>query len=228
MPRTAGTSSPWRKAPRRTETGGEPAAATANAALAGEVRALLAGGDHAAARRLFGVLVERCRRRAARIAYHYLRDPVEVEDALQDAFLKVFTHLPAFRAEPCFDLWLARIVVNGCLDRLQARTRRRLALVGGGQAGAHERLSAGGPSPEAALLARESRRRLLAAVDRLPRRQRSAVLLTRFEGHSTQAAGAILGLSEATVRVHLFRAVRTLRKRLRDDRARAGRARQVC
>lgn len=217
MPRTAGTGC--------AAGGGEPAAATANAALAGKVRALLASGDHAAARRLFGVLVERCQRRAARIAYHYLRDPVEVEDALQDAFLKAFTHLPAFRAEPCFDLWLARIVVNGCLDRLQARTtRRRLTPAGGGQAGAHERFSAGGPSPEAVLLARESRRRLLAAVDRLPQRQRSAVLLTRFEGHSTRAAGAILGLSDATVRVHLFRAVRTLRKRLRDDRAQATRA----
>ena len=188
---------------------------------------MMASGDDAAARRRFGVLVERCRRRAARIAYQYLRDPVEVEDALQDAFLKVFTHLPAFRAEPCFDLWLARIVVNGCLDRLQARTRRRLAPVGGGEADAPERLSAGGPSPEAVLLARESRRRLLAAVDRLPQRQRSAVLLTRFEGHSTRAAGTILGMSEATVRVHLFRAVRTLRRRLRGDRAQAGHARQA-
>lgn len=109
---------------------------------------------------------------------------------------------------------------------LVERCRRRLAPAGSGEADAPERLSAGDPSPEAVLLARESRRRLLAAVDRLPQRQRSAVLLTRFDDHSTRAAGAILGMSEATVRVHLFRAVRTLRRRLRGDRARAGHARQ--
>jgi RNA polymerase sigma-70 factor (ECF subfamily) len=165
----------------------QPAGEPANTALVREVKVLLASGDSAAAQRLFGVLVERYQRRAARIAYHYLRDPGEVEEAVQDAFLKVFTHLPACRADLRFDLWFSRIVVNGCL---------------------------------------ETRRRLLEAVERLPDRQRSAVLLTRFEGHSPREAGAILGLSEATVRVHLFRAVQTLRARLRGGRLRsAGRRR---
>ena len=206
----------------------QPAAEPANAALVREVKALLARGDSAAAQQLFGTLVERYQRRAARIAYHYLRDPVEVEEAVQDAFLKVFTHLPACRTELRFDLWFTRIVVNGCLDRLKARTRRRRLLAAANAEGGnlHERRAADGPSPEGALLARESRRRLLEAVERLPDRQRSAVLLTRFEGHSPREAGAILGLNEATVRVHLFRAVQTLRARLRGGRRRpAGRSR---
>ena len=206
----------------------QPAGEPTNTELVRDVKGLLASGDSAAAQRLFGLLVERYQRRAARIAYHYLRDPVEVEEAVQDAFLKVFTHLPACRAELRFDLWFTRIVVNGCLDRLKARTRRRRLLVAANAEGRslQEQRQTDGRSPEGALLARETRRRLLAAVERLPPRQRAAVLLTRFEGHSPREAGAILGLSEATVRVHLFRAVQTLRARLRGRRLRsAGRRR---
>ena len=85
----------------------------------------------------------------------------------------------------------------------------------------HEQRETGGPCPAGEQLARETRRRLLKAVERLPDRQRSAVLLTRFEGHSPREAGAILRLNEATVRVHLFRAVQTLRARLRGGRLRS-------
>ena len=200
----------------------QPAGEPANTALVREVKVLLASGDSAAAQRLFGMLVERYQRRAARIAYHYLRDPGEVEEAVQDAFLKVFTHLPACRAELRFDLWFSRIVVNGCLDRLKARTRRRrLVAANTNGCNLHEQRETGGPCPAGELLARETRRRLLEAVECLPDRQRSAVLLTRFEGHSPREAGAILGLNEATVRVHLFRAVQTLRARLRGGRLRS-------
>ncbi len=197
-----------------------PADEPTNTVLVRQVKTLLARGDSAAAQRLFGTLVERYQRRAARLAYHYLRDPVEVEEAVQDAFLKVFEHLPECRTEWRFDLWFTRIVVNGCLDRLKARTRRQRLLVAASAEGCslHAGRAADSPSPEGALLARETRRRLLEAVERLPDRQRSAVLLTRFEGHSPREAGAILGLNEATVRVHLFRAVQTLRARLRRPR----------
>ena len=213
----------------RFAAGAQPAGDPTDQALVREVKARLARGDSAAAQRPFAMLVERYQRRAARIAYHYLRDPVEVEEAVQDAFLKVFTHLPACRAESRFHLWFTRIVVNGCLDRVKARTRRRRWLVAADTDGhrLHERRATDGPSPEGALLARETRRRLLEAVERLPDRQRSAVLLTRFEGHSPREAGAILGLNEATVRVHLFRAVQTLRARLRGERPRSAAGRRA-
>ena len=207
----------------------QPAGEPTTTALVRQIKGLLASGDSAAAQRLFGTLVDRYQRRAARIAYHYLRDPVEVEEAVQDAFLKVFTHLPACRAEARFEPWFTRIVVNGSLDRLAARRRRRrwLAAAGSEPCSVHEGPAADGPSPEGALLARESRRRLLEAVERLPDRQRSAVLLTRFEGHSPREAGAMLGLNEATVRVHLYRAVQTLRARLRGRRPRAAERRRA-
>ena len=194
--------------------------AKADTKLAGEIKTLLARGERAAACQRFEALVERHQGRATRIAYYYLRNTAEVDEAVQDAFLKVFLHLPSFREELFFELWFTRIVVNGCLDRLKARTRRARWLVptGDNEREVAERHKASEPSPEAALLRRERRARLSAAVERLPDRQRAVVILSQFEGYSTREVGAMLGLHDATVRVHLFRAIRSLRKLLRGER----------
>lgn len=191
---------------------GDPPAAV-ETRLAGQVKRLLAAGRDEEAAERFGSIVDRQQRRAARIAWHYLRDPAEVDEVVQDAFLKAFTHLPSFREELFFELWFTRILVNACLDRLKARGRRARWLV---SAETREHLLPDGPpsrepSPEAALLAKEQRARLEAAVDRLPLRQRTAMILSHFEGRTTREVGAVMGLSESTVRVHLFRAVRKLR-----------------
>lgn len=191
--------------------------AAADSRIADEVGALVARGDRAAAGERFAEVVERHHRRAARIAYYYLRDPAEVDEAVQDAFLKAFLNIESFRERMYFELWFTRILVNGCLDRVKSRARRNRWLVpaGGGDRGPREEIErrpAAGPSPEATLLHAERRAELLAAVDRLPERQRAVVILSRFEGHATRDVAAMLELSEATVRVHLFRAVRSLRR----------------
>ena len=198
----------------------------ADTQVAGEVKALLACGDRDRACIRFEALVQRHQRRATRIAYYYLREPAEVDEAVQDAFLKAFLHLPSFREDLLFEFWFTRIVVNGCLDRLKARSRRRRWLVPTGAGDAEqdlaERRPSNDPSPEARLLRRERRAKLRAAVERLPMRQREVVTLSQFEGHTTREVSKLLGLNEATVRVHLFRAVRSLRKALRGERWLAG------
>ena len=204
---------------------GLPEAATgaqrvaAETAFAAEVKRLLAGGQREEAADRFGAIIDRQQRRAARIAYHYLRDPAEVDEVVQDAFLKAFLHLPSFREDLFFELWFTRILINACLDRLKAKTRRARWLVPND---ARENLATDGPpsrepSPEAALLARERRAHLGAAIDRLPARQRTAVILSHLEGRSTREVSAVMGLQESTVRVHLFRAMRKLRGLLDRD-----------
>lgn len=195
------------------------ARAAADSEVVKQVKAHLAAGERAAAGERFAELIDRHQRRAARIAWYYLRDPSEVDEAVQDAFLKAFTHLPAFRERLLFELWFTRILVNGCLDRLKARSRRRrwMVPVGDTESEQQDRIAqqeAAGPSPEAVLLEAERRAELLAEVDRLPERQRAVVLLRELEGHPTRDVAEMLELSEATVRVHLFRAIRTLRRRL--------------
>ena len=184
--------------------------------LAAEVKVLLARGDRIGACQHFEEIIERNQRRATRIAFHYLRDPSDVDEAVQDAFLKAFLHLPSFRNDLLFELWFTKIVVNGCLDRLKARKRRARWFVASEDEGQPELAGypTGDPSPEATLLAGERNLRLHAAVDQLPERQRAVVVLSQFRGHSAREVSKVLGVSEATVRVHLFRAVRSLRKQL--------------
>ncbi len=195
--------------------------AAVDALIADEVSALLARGDRVEAGERFAEMVERHQRRATRIAYYYLRDPAEVDEAVQDAFLKAFVNIRSFRERLHFELWFTRILVNGCLDRVKARARRNRWIVPAGDGDGHcepreelERRPALDPSPEATLLRAERRADLLAAVDRLPERQRAVVVLSQFEGHATRDVAAMLDLTEATVRVHLFRAIRSLRRLL--------------
>ncbi len=198
-------------------------AAPTDTELAVAIKGLLACGETAEARERFAGLVSRHQQRALRIAYHYLRDGAEVDEAVQDAFVRAFVHLDSFRDELRFEVWFTRILVNGCLDRIKARTRRerwttRLLDVSPSERAAAEHAASRSPSPEDAVLADERRRRLGRAVARLPERQRTALILCHFDACSPREAGAVMGLNEATVRVHLFRAIRKLRKALSPQR----------
>ena len=101
----------------------------ADSVAASAVKALQAEGRHAEARERYAELVARHQRRAARIAFHYLRDSAESDEAVQDALVKAYTHLQSFREELPFEVWFTRILINGCLDRIKARTRRERWLV---------------------------------------------------------------------------------------------------
>src|SRR5919197_3189190 len=101
----------------------------ADSTAASAVKALQAEGRHADARERFAELVGRHQRRASRIAFHYLRDAAEADEAVQDAFVKAHQHLTSFREELPFDVWFTRILINGCLDRIKARKRREKWLV---------------------------------------------------------------------------------------------------
>jgi RNA polymerase sigma-70 factor, ECF subfamily len=188
--------------------------------LAVEIRTLVEAGDMDSARQRFEGLVTAHQRRAVRIAYQYLRDAAEADEAVQDAFVKVFGHIASYREAWPFEVWFTRILINGCLDRRKARVRRERWLVP-----AHEedvtddRRAASGTSgvtsadsnPEARLLARERRARMTAAIDRLEGRQRTVFMLCHYGDCTPREVSAMIGLNESTVRVHLFRAARKLR-----------------
>jgi RNA polymerase sigma-70 factor, ECF subfamily len=207
------------------------AAREADAVAASAVKAAQAAGQLEEARERYAELVARHQRRASRIAYHYLRDAAEADEAVQDAFVKAYQHLASFREELPFDVWFTRILINGCLDRIKARTRReRWLLPMSGRSGtapagdggpaerdATERVAATGQSPEQALLSRERRRQIAEALAKLPERQRSVFVLSHVEGRTSREVSALTGLNESTVRVHLFRAIRKLRGLLAGD-----------
>jgi len=205
-----------------TPAGRRPASAplSEDSQLAVEIRSLVERGDLDTARERFEGLVIAHQRRALRIAFQYLRDAAEADEAVQDAFVKVFSHIASYREAWPFEVWFTRILINGCLDRRKARVRRDRWLVpaddtnSGGTAVDRSAFSAGAsgaPDPEARLLARERRARVTAAVDRLEGRQRTVFMLCHYGDCTPREVGAMIGLNESTVRVHLFRAARKLR-----------------
>lgn len=189
----------------------------ADARVAVDIRALQAAGRTDEARDRYAEVVGRYQRRAARIAFHYLRDAADADEAVQDAFVKAYMHLGTFREELPFEVWFTRILINGCLDRLKQRRRRERWMAPpnvdsqGVERDPAEYLPARGPSPEERVLAGERREQLMAAIETLPERQRMVFMLSHFDGQSSREVSAMTGLNESTVRVHLFRAIRRLR-----------------
>ena len=182
--------------------------------LAVEIRGMVERGEMDEARERFSGLVSLHQRRASRIAYQYLRDASEADEAVQDAFVKVFSHISDYREAWPFEVWFTRILINGCLDRRKARTRRDRWFVAGDISSADEaRVStaSGAIDPEHRLLARERRSKIAAAIDRLDGRQRTVFMLCHYGDCTPREVSAMTGLNESTVRVHLFRAARKLR-----------------
>jgi RNA polymerase sigma-70 factor (ECF subfamily) len=191
---------------------------SADSALAAEVKALVVAGERDGARDRFGALVASQQRRAVRLAYQYLRDIHDADEAVQDAFVKVFTHITSYREELPFEVWFTRILMNACLDLRKARSRRLRWVLPIERPYAPDAASRELPdrdsTTEDKLVARARIKEIAAAVDQLPDRQRTVFMLCHFGDQTTSQVSQALGLSEATVRVHLFRAVRKLRRLL--------------
>lgn len=212
--------------PPRAVSAASPDHTSADSAIAAEVKALMLAGDRDAARHRFGDLVAAQQRRAARLAFHFLRDTHDADEAVQDAFVKVFTHITSYREDLPFEVWFTRILVNACLDLRKARSRRLrwvfpIERRAGSDTPAPEVVDRQ-PSTEDRLVGRVRMKEIAAAVDQLPDRQRTVFMLSQVAEQSTSEISQTLGLSEATVRVHLFRALRKLRTVL--ERARKGTA----
>ncbi len=157
----------------------------------------------------YGELVRRYQELAIRAAYLILGDAAEAEDAVQDAFVKVYDALPRFHADAPFRPWVLRIVVNEAHDRRRAEGRR-VALLARVTLGRAEQ----GESPESIALATERRVMLLRALDELRDEERLVVTCRYFLALSEAEIAEVLGCARGTVKSRLSRALRRLRDRL--------------
>src|SRR5919106_3282622 len=144
------------------------ATSTPASEVAAEIKALVVAGERDVARDRFGALVTLLQRRGLRIAYHYLRDAADADEAVQDAFIKVFLHIEQYREELPFDVWFMRILVNACLDRLKSRNRQQRWIAEPSEDSLDERpveqAADGEPSSEHKLLAKERWQQVIKAV----------------------------------------------------------------
>jgi RNA polymerase sigma-70 factor (ECF subfamily) len=183
--------------------------------LAVAIRGLVERGELDEARERFGELVAPHQRRASRIAFQYLRDAADADEAVQDAFLKVFS---------------AHRLVSGSLavrGLVHADPHQRLSSIGAKRGAARSagswaaksrartkparRRPASPSNPEHRLPISERRARLASAIDRLDGRQRTVFMLCHYGDCTPREVSVMTGLNESTVRVHLFRAARKLR-----------------
>ncbi len=151
---------------------------------------------------------------AFRTAYLFGANAADAEEATQDAFVKAYRALGRFRRGSPLKPWLLRIVANEARNRRRAAGRREaLAL----RAAVEDRPGDAVPSPEADLLARESRERLLAAVERLSEEHRDAIACRYLLELTEEEIAAALGVRRGTVKSRLSRALERLREELGEE-----------
>ena len=138
-----------------------------------------------------------------RTAYRILGNWADAEDVAQEAFVRLHRHGLGFTNDAVLGAWLYRVAVNLCLDRARAARPRPPAPT--------ELLACAVPSAEAAAIQREQQERVMAALAKLPARERAAVVLREIEGLSTAEVAAILGTAEPTVRSQVSKAIVRLR-----------------
>jgi RNA polymerase sigma-70 factor (ECF subfamily) len=160
------------------------------------------GGSEAA----FATLVHTHMRRAYAVARAICATHEDAEDAVQDGFLHAYRALERFRPEQAFAAWLNRIVANAALDIGRRRKVRDADSL-------PETLSVPQFDPSERS---ELRGRLGLALQVLPDRQRSVLVLHDVEGYTHGEIGTMLGIPEGTARSDLHHARASLRERLRD------------
>lgn len=166
--------------------------------------------------RAFEELVERHKQKAYRIAFDFSRDREEAKDLSQEAFLRAYTHLGNFDGRSAFYTWFYRILVNVCLD--YKRRKQRTAVEEFNEAVETQmepsHSSQRPVSPDQHVMARQLSRKVGAALEALPPKQRTAFILKNHQGLSIKEIAEMMQTAEGTVKVHLHRAVTALRQTL--------------
>jgi len=169
-------------------------------------------------KRAFDLLVIKYQQKVAGLISRYIRDPSEVMDVAQEAFLKAYRALPGFRGESAFYTWLYRIAINTVKNYLVAQGRRPPG--DDLEAEVAEQMDMGGRlremgTPEGHLLSMEIAQTVQRALDDLPEDLRTAIVLRELEGLTYEEIASAMECPVGTVRSRIFRAREAIDKRLR-------------
>jgi RNA polymerase sigma-70 factor (ECF subfamily) len=170
-------------------------------------------GDAAA----FEELVNRYERKIFRLTMNITRNREDAEDAMQDAFMKAYSHLNNFQEDSRFYTWLVRIAANEALMRLRKRRPNQVSLdepVEGEDDLMRREIQDWGPSPEQRLAQSEMHKILDQVIDQLDPDFRTVFVLRDIEELSTEETAAALGISVPAVKSRLLRARLKLRQKL--------------
>jgi RNA polymerase sigma-70 factor, ECF subfamily len=167
----------------------------------------------------FELLVEKYQRKLARLLSRFIRDPAEVEDVTQEAFIKAYRALPAFRGDSAFYTWLYRIGINTAKNYLMAMGRRAPTSTEV-EAEEAEGFEEGEQlrdinTPESVLLSNEIAETVNATIESLPEELRRAIQMREIEGMSYEDIAQAMDCPIGTVRSRIFRAREAIAEQLR-------------
>jgi len=170
-------------------------------------------------KKAFDLLVMKYQRKIMRLLSRMIRDPSEIEDVAQEAFIKAYRALPQFRGESAFYTWLYRIAINTARNWLASSGRRPSAPTAlenedGETFNEADNLS-DISTPESMVASREIAETVNAAIEALPEELRTAIVLREIEGMSYEDIAQSMGCPIGTVRSRIFRAREAVAARLR-------------
>jgi RNA polymerase sigma-70 factor (ECF subfamily) len=167
----------------------------------------------------FNLLVLRYQHKVAGLISRFVKDPHEVEDVAQEAFIKAYRALHLFRGDSAFYTWLYRIAVNTAKNHLVSRGRRPPSTdFDLDDAELVEDTSAlrDIDSPEGLLQKEHLEKLINEAIDELPEDLRTAFTLREFSGLRYEDITEIMDCPVGTVRSRIFRAREAIDKKIRD------------
>lgn len=184
-----------------------------------EVDQLLVERAQRGEKQAFELLVAKYQRKLGRLLSRFIRDPAEVEDVAQEAFIKAYRALPSFRGDSAFYTWLYRIGINTAKNYLVAMGRRAPTTTIADNEEA-ENFDDGGQlrelnTPEAELMTKQIATTVNQAMDALPEELRTAITLREIEGMSYEDIASVMDCPIGTVRSRIFRARETIAAQLR-------------
>ena len=167
----------------------------------------------------FDLLVSKYQRKLGRLISRFVRDPAEAEDVTQDAFIKAYRALPAFRGDSAFYTWLYRIGINTAKNHLVAQGRRAPTSTPFDAEEAEDFEDAAllheVSTPENELMSKQVVEVVNSSLQELPDDLRTALTLREIEGLSYEEIAAVMDCPIGTVRSRIFRAREAIAANLR-------------
>jgi len=146
------------------------------------------------------------------LSLKYLRNEEDAKDCTQEVFVKIYNKLSDFKGQSQLKTWIYRIAVNKAMDKIRSnKIRNSLTWIGLAKTDLE---IFDFNTPGLALEQKEAIDNIMAAIDDLPKKQKSVIILKRLENLSTAEISEIMKLSEKSVESLIYRAKKTLKESL--------------